>query len=90
MRNVCSTAFKEGLFKINPPAFSLNLHLAVSCALVSIIQKNIMYWKLQFLVSHYFFFPRALDLKKPIYQDSCVYGHFKPGFSWEVPKELVY
>lgn len=33
---------------------------------------------------------KALDLKKPIYQDSCVYGHFKPGFTWEVPKKLVF
>ncbi|RMX38783.1 hypothetical protein pdam_00025381, partial [Pocillopora damicornis] len=28
--------------------------------------------------------------KRPIYQEACVYGHFKPGFSWEVPKELAY
>jgi len=31
---------------------------------------------------------RDLDLKKPIYQKTCAYGHFKPGFSWEVPKKL--
>lgn len=31
---------------------------------------------------------RELDLKKPIYTDTCVYGHFKPGFTWEVPKPL--
>lgn len=31
---------------------------------------------------------RDLDLKKPIYQKTCVYGHFKPGFTWEVPKEI--
>ncbi|XP_031573162.1 S-adenosylmethionine synthase-like [Actinia tenebrosa] len=33
---------------------------------------------------------KDLDLKKPIYQGSCVYGHFKPGFPWEVPKPLNY
>jgi len=33
---------------------------------------------------------RDLDLKKPIYQKTCTYGHFKPGFTWEVPKNLVY
>lgn len=37
-----------------------------------------------------FWFFRQLDLKKPIYQEACVYGHFKPGFTWEVPKKLVY
>ncbi|XP_074618923.1 S-adenosylmethionine synthase-like [Acropora palmata] len=31
---------------------------------------------------------KELDLKKPIYQNTCVYGHFKDGFTWEVPKEL--
>ncbi|XP_068707147.1 S-adenosylmethionine synthase-like [Montipora foliosa] len=31
---------------------------------------------------------KELDLKKPIYQETCVYGHFKPGFTWENPKEL--
>jgi len=31
---------------------------------------------------------KDLDLKKPVYQKSCVYGHFKHGFSWEVPKDL--
>jgi len=33
---------------------------------------------------------KELDLKKPIYQEACVYGHFKPGFTWEVSKHLVY
>ncbi|PFX33550.1 S-adenosylmethionine synthase-like [Stylophora pistillata] len=35
---------------------------------------------------------KDLKLKNPIYQDSCTYGHFKPGpgFTWEVPKKLVY
>lgn len=35
---------------------------------------------------------KDLKLKNPIYQDSCIYGHFKPGpgFTWEVPKKLVY
>lgn len=35
---------------------------------------------------------KDLKLKNPIYQDSCIYGHFKPGpgFTWEVPKRLVY
>lgn len=33
---------------------------------------------------------RDLDLKKPIYQKTCAYGHFKPGFSWEVPKKINY
>ena len=33
---------------------------------------------------------RDLDLKKPIYQKTCVYGHFKPGFTWEEPKKLVF
>lgn len=32
---------------------------------------------------------RELDLKKPIYEKTCVYGHFKPGFSWENPKKLA-
>lgn len=31
---------------------------------------------------------RDLDLKKPIYESTSTYGHFKPGFSWEVVKEL--
>eukprot|EP00794_Sanderia_malayensis_P016807 gene16807-18503_t len=31
---------------------------------------------------------KELGLKKPIYKDSCIYGHFKPGFTWEVPKKL--
>jgi len=33
---------------------------------------------------------RDLDLKKPIYESTCTYGHFKPGFSWEVPKKLEF
>ncbi|XP_031569423.1 S-adenosylmethionine synthase-like [Actinia tenebrosa] len=33
---------------------------------------------------------KDLDLKKPIYQKTCVYGHFKEGFTWEVPKPLKY
>jgi len=33
---------------------------------------------------------RELNLKKPIYQKTSTYGHFKPGFTWEVPKKLVY
>ncbi|EDO37850.1 predicted protein [Nematostella vectensis] len=33
---------------------------------------------------------KELDLKKPVYQKSCVYGHFKPGFTWETPKPLQY
>jgi len=33
---------------------------------------------------------RELDLKKPIYQKTCTYGHFKPGFTWEVPKKLKF
>lgn len=32
---------------------------------------------------------KELDLKKPIYESTCTYGHFKPGFTWEVPKKLV-
>ncbi|CAH3118697.1 unnamed protein product [Pocillopora meandrina] len=35
---------------------------------------------------------KDLKLKNPIYQDSCIYGHFKPGpgFTWEVPKKLAF
>ncbi|XP_068608648.1 methionine adenosyltransferase II, alpha a [Brachionichthys hirsutus] len=34
---------------------------------------------------------RDLDLKKPIYQKTAVYGHFgRDNFSWELPKELKY
>ncbi|XP_053548039.1 S-adenosylmethionine synthase [Bombina bombina] len=34
---------------------------------------------------------RDLDLKKPIYQKTACYGHFgRDGFSWEVPKELIF
>ncbi|XP_022096626.1 S-adenosylmethionine synthase-like [Acanthaster planci] len=32
---------------------------------------------------------RELDLRRPIYQKTASYGHFKEGFSWEVPKKLV-
>jgi S-adenosylmethionine synthetase len=31
---------------------------------------------------------RDLDLKKPIYQSTSTYGHFKEGFTWENPKPL--
>ncbi|KII65727.1 S-adenosylmethionine synthase isoform type-2 [Thelohanellus kitauei] len=31
-----------------------------------------------------------LDLKKPIYFPTATYGHFKPGFTWEVPKKLQF
>lgn len=31
---------------------------------------------------------RDLDLRKPIFQSTSIFGHFKPGFSWEVPKKL--
>lgn len=34
---------------------------------------------------------RDLDLRKPIYQKTACYGHFgRSGFSWEVPKKLVF
>jgi len=33
---------------------------------------------------------KELDLKKPIYESTCIYGHFKPGYSWEVPKKLKF
>lgn len=33
---------------------------------------------------------RELDLKRPIYESTCTYGHFKPGFSWETPKKLEF
>lgn len=34
---------------------------------------------------------RDLDLKKPIYQATAVYGHFgRPDFTWEQPKTLVF
>lgn len=33
---------------------------------------------------------KELDLKKPVYKRTCTYGHFKPGFTWEVPKKLEY
>ena len=36
------------------------------------------------------FLSRELDLKKPIYETTCTYGHFKPGFTWEVPKKLKF
>lgn len=31
---------------------------------------------------------RDLDLRKPIFRATSTYGHFKPGFLWEVPKKL--
>lgn len=31
---------------------------------------------------------RDLDLRKPIFKSTSVFGHFKPGFTWEVPKKL--
>lgn len=31
---------------------------------------------------------RDLALRKPIFRATSVFGHFKPGFSWEVPKIL--
>ncbi|XP_053476997.1 S-adenosylmethionine synthase isoform X1 [Ictalurus furcatus] len=34
---------------------------------------------------------RDLKLKRPIYQETACYGHFgRPGFTWEVPKTLVF
>ncbi|TNM99965.1 S-adenosylmethionine synthase isoform X2 [Takifugu flavidus] len=34
---------------------------------------------------------RELNLKRPIYQQTAAYGHFgREGFSWEVPKQLVF
>ena len=33
---------------------------------------------------------RDLDLRKPIFKSTSVFGHFKPGFPWEVPKKLEY
>jgi len=33
---------------------------------------------------------KELDLKKPIYESTCIYGHFKPGFTWETPKKLEF
>ncbi|XP_003964076.1 S-adenosylmethionine synthase isoform X2 [Takifugu rubripes] len=34
---------------------------------------------------------RELNLKRPIYQQTAAYGHFgRDGFSWEVPKQLVF
>lgn len=32
---------------------------------------------------------RDLQLRKPIYQKTASYGHFKAGFTWEDPKKLV-
>ncbi|CAB3990993.1 S-adenosylmethionine synthase-like [Paramuricea clavata] len=34
---------------------------------------------------------RDLKLKRPIFEKTCIYGHFKPGedFTWENPKKLV-
>ena len=31
---------------------------------------------------------RDLDLRKPVFKATSIYGHFKPGFPWEVPKKL--
>lgn len=33
---------------------------------------------------------RDLDLRRPIFKTTSVFGHFKPGFPWEVPKKLEY
>ncbi|XP_028399586.1 S-adenosylmethionine synthase-like [Dendronephthya gigantea] len=35
---------------------------------------------------------RDLKLKRPIFEKTCIYGHFKPGndFTWEHPKKLVF
>ncbi|XP_060765456.1 methionine adenosyltransferase II, alpha a [Neoarius graeffei] len=34
---------------------------------------------------------RDLNMKRPIYQQTAVYGHFgRDGFTWEVPKKLQY
>lgn len=33
---------------------------------------------------------RDLDLCKPIFKATSVCGHFKPGFTWEVPKKLEF
>lgn len=33
---------------------------------------------------------RDLDLRKPIFKATSVFGHFKPGFPWEVPKKLEF
>lgn len=35
---------------------------------------------------------RDLQLKRPIFEKSCIYGHFKPGdeFTWEKPKKLAF
>ena len=33
---------------------------------------------------------RDLDLRRPIYRATSVFGHFKPGFPWEVPKKLEF
>lgn len=33
---------------------------------------------------------RDLDLRKPIFKSTSVFGHFKPGFPWEVPKKLEF
>jgi S-adenosylmethionine synthetase len=34
---------------------------------------------------------RDLKLKRPIFEKTCIYGHFKSGedFTWEHPKKLV-
>ena len=33
---------------------------------------------------------RDLDLRKPVFKETSVFGHFKPGFPWEVPKMLEF
>lgn len=33
---------------------------------------------------------RDLNLKKPIYHKTATFGHFKPGFPWEIPKKLIF
>ena len=41
-------------------------------------------------VNIFIFIFRDLDLKRPIYQKTAVYGHFgRADFSWECAKKLV-
>lgn len=56
--------------------------------IVIIFFKRIKKELLNLTLSVFLVYFRELDLKKPIYQKTCVYGHFKDGFTWEVPKEL--
>lgn len=43
------------------------------------------------LLNYPFVCLRELDMKKPIYQRTAVYGHFgRDVFPWEVPKQLKY